>query len=217
MKKLIKEILLITGTAVLIAFAYNMFSPKPLSWIYKPREIAVVHDTELIIESQPIESATSDRTIPDTAIDTMSMETETASETVADTQQISNDIDGISATKEEKPNKMDYDILKTLKYEQVVENMNNPDFLLVDARHKEEWEKAHIGNAINITPPYEGELDVYFKKLSVLPHNKIIVVYCTGGSCEASHRVATDLRAISYEHVFLYSGGWDDWTKMRGK
>ena len=66
-------------------------------------------------------------------------------------------------------------------------------------------------------PPYEGNLNAYFTHLSVLPHDKIIVVYCTGGSCDASHRVASDLKAIGYTRVFLYSGGWDDWIKKRGK
>ncbi len=218
MKRLIKEILLITIIASAIAFAYNIFSSKSLPWVYKPKEIAIVNDSDLLINTDSAIDDTNSIVKPNTDIDTIitATDNEQAPKSDIDTLKILTEQTEITASEEESQNKSNNDELKTLKYEQVLANLNNTDFFFVDARHKEEWEKAHIGNAINITPPYDDDLETYFKKLYLLPHNKIIVVYCTGGSCEASHRVASDLKAIGYERVFLYSGGWDDWTKKRG-
>ena len=203
-----------------IAIAYNLFSPNPLPWIYKEKVIPVVHDTELakLTETkneQKIDTTTSiendNLTVKKVAIDTSTTLTEKKDTNV-------NKLIAKNETKQETENEQiqsteKQNELRTLNYQQVMKVIDNPAFLLIDARHKEEWEKAHIGNAINITPPYEGDTDSYFQKIMSLPHDKILVVYCTGGSCDASHKVASDLISLGFKRVFLYSGGWDDWTK----
>ena len=219
MKKLLKEIVIITLIASLIAIAYNLFNSKPLPWVFKPKEIVAVHDTELTVKKTQ-EQKFDTTIVADTVVRTDSEKVEVRTDTsIIVEKEIPQNKNNKIEENTEQSKKLDNEEslpLKTLNYEQVLKNIDNSDFLFVDARHKDEWEKAKIGNAVNIVPPYEGDVENYFKKLMALPHDKIIVVYCTGGSCEASHRVATDLKSIGYERVFLYSGGWDDWTKKRG-
>ncbi len=100
---------------------------------------------------------------------------------------------------------------KTLTYEQVVKLLDNPDFIFIDARDKEKYEAGHIGNATNIFP-YEEE-DIYMEKIYSLPRDKKIVVYCDGGNCDLSHHLAEDLVINGYENVFIYSGGWEQWSQ----
>ena len=214
MKKLLKEIALIVIMASAIAVAYNLFSPKPLPWIYKRKVIPLVHDTELIpMTAHTSVSSTDSISVKDTLPtssnipDTLKAEKDTVKQDLLAEKQ-SVDEKNTEIEEESTGNK-----LKTLNYKQVLKVKNNPEFLLIDARHPEEWKEEHIGNAINIEPPYEGNTDEYFKKLMSVPQDKIIVVYCTGGSCDASHKVASDLMSLGYKRVFLYAGGWDDWTK----
>lgn len=220
MKKLIKDILFITIMASAIAIAYNLFSPKPLPWIYKEKVIPLVHDTELAKLTDTENKKQIDITA---SVDTVTVKKdEIHTDTLVNEKKSSSDEklivknETIQEKEQEQIQSTDkQNGLKTLNYKQVLKIIDNPKFLLIDARHKEEWEEEHIGNAINITPPYEGNTDSYFKKLMSLPNGKIIVVYCTGGSCDASHKVASDLIAIGYKRVYLYAGGWDDWTKKR--
>lgn len=205
-----------------IAIAYNLFSPKPLPWIYKEKVIPLVHDTELAKLTGTENKKQIDTT---SSVDTLTVKKdEIHTDTLLNAKKSSLDEKLIvkNETIQEKEQEQiqstdEQNGLKTLNYQQVLKIIDNPNFLLIDARHKEDWEKEHIGNAINITPPYEGNTDSYFKKIMSLPGDKIIVVYCTGGSCDASHKVASDLIAIGYKRVFLYSGGWDDWIKKNGR
>jgi len=203
-----------------IAVVYNLFSSKPLPWIYKQKVIPIVHDTELLSLSghdKETNTEATDTTVIEDTLQTKTSDTITT-ETKQDTieQELLSDKKSTIESEKENYDETQEKKLKTLNYNQVLKIINNPDFILIDARHPEEWEKEHIGNAINIEPPYEGDIDSYFKKLMAVPQNKILVVYCTGGSCDASHKVASDLMSLGYTRVYLYSGGWDDWIK-KGK
>ncbi len=104
---------------------------------------------------------------------------------------------------------------KTLTYDQVLKLLDNPDFIFIDARSKENYEAGHIGNASNIFP-YDDE-DVYMEKIYSLPRDKKIVVYCDGGNCDLSHHLAEDLVINGYENVFIYTGGWEEWSQKNSE
>jgi rhodanese-related sulfurtransferase len=95
-------------------------------------------------------------------------------------------------------------------YDQVLRMIDNPDFVLVDARREETWAEGHIGNAVNIFPYDPNE--VVFEKCFNLPPDKKIVVYCEGGDCDSSHLlVEILLNQVLLENVYIYTGGWEDW------
>ncbi len=224
MKKLLKEIAIITFTATLIAVVYNFFSSESLPWIYKPVQPPVVHDTELVLttveEANPATDTLSEAV---ETIDTIRAEDEFEKEKEAEIQTEPDKAEDVTTQKTEstdknaEPSNDDEAELKTLNYEQVTKNLDNPAFIFIDARPKHEWEEDRIGNAIHIAPPYDGNVNEYFQSLMTLPKNKILVVYCSGGTCEASHKVASDLKSLGFKKVFLYAGGWDDWIKRRGQ
>jgi len=84
--------------------------------------------------------------------------------------------------------------------------------IFVDARDDDHYHAGHIPGAF--------QLDHYRPEnylATVLPASQAaqqIVVYCKGGSCEDSEQTAIFLRdaGIPKERLFVYAGGFDDWT-----
>jgi rhodanese-related sulfurtransferase len=102
----------------------------------------------------------------------------------------------------------------SITYEQMLKIIENPDFIIVDARNPVDFAKSKIGNAVNIFP-YLEESEVIPKILD-LPQNKKIVVYCDGGTCDASHKVVEIMKNFGYNNVYLYQAGWEEWSKKKG-
>lgn len=103
---------------------------------------------------------------------------------------------------------------KTVTYEQMLKIINSDDFIIIDARSADYFNINKIGNAINIFP-YDDET-VVMNKIFDLPQDKKIVVYCDGGNCDSSHKIAEILLNFGYDNTYIYSGGWDEWTKKQG-
>ncbi len=100
-----------------------------------------------------------------------------------------------------------------IRIDQVEKLLANPDVLFIDARKANEFERGHIGNAINIfTPEFEQNIP----RIIGLPREKPIVVYCGGGACELSHELAAHLVGLGFTRVFVYVGGWNEWEKKKG-
>ena len=80
----------------------------------------------------------------------------------------------------------------------------------VDARSRAKFEHAHIPGALLLN---EDEWDTLIAPfLDAWDPDKTIIVYCDGGSCEASHKVAERLRAdLKIGNVHVLKGGWGAW------
>lgn len=83
------------------------------------------------------------------------------------------------------------------------------DFLLVDARSKEEYQEAHIRGAVNIPEKQFEELQ------SLLPgsKNSLLVFYCNGVKCGKSKRTAKKAGALGYTNLAVYSDGFPVWEE----
>ncbi len=81
------------------------------------------------------------------------------------------------------------------------------DACFLDVRPKEEYEKLAISNAISIPV---GELE---RKLSVLPTDKLIIVYCRGGLCLYADEAVTFLVKKGYQAIRLEEEVLE-WKKM---
>jgi rhodanese-related sulfurtransferase len=222
MKKLISEILLIMVFSTAIGMVYNMFTPKPLPLLYKKNEVQAVSDSTLMNDldkekvSVPVQvSPKTESYIKDT-IPVVEIEKNS---------NIANQIQTKEIQKEKPENKPDIEktenvqnqkpILKFVNYKQMLQLINNPNVVIIDARGKDDFDKGHIGNAVNIFPYDEQE--VYYRKLSLLQRDKLLVCYCDGGNCDLSHDVCNELLALGYQKVYLYPGGWEDWLKNNKK
>ncbi len=79
------------------------------------------------------------------------------------------------------------------------------DFVLVDARTREEFAAGHIPGAVNL--PYR-EIDE--ATLGMLPPDQLVVTYCWGPHCNAATKAAAALAALGYR-VKEMLGGLEYW------
>jgi rhodanese-related sulfurtransferase len=87
------------------------------------------------------------------------------------------------------------------------------DFLLIDARTKEEYQEAHIANALSIP---ENKFE---EAASILPANKnsLIVFYCNGVKCGKSKKAAKKADAMGYNNILVYGEGFPVWEEKGNK
>lgn len=90
------------------------------------------------------------------------------------------------------------------------------DFVLVDLRSAEEYEKEHIVGAVNI-PAYKdkdhsdyGAVDRIVSAFQSLPANRTIIVYCYSSACMTGRKVGQMLaeHGIYVQHLGI---GWNEW------
>ena len=90
------------------------------------------------------------------------------------------------------------------------------NFILVDLRSQEEYEKEHIVGALNI-PAYidkdtsdYGAVDRIVDEFSKLPKNKDIIVYCYSMPCMTGRKIGKMLaeKGIYVKHLGI---GWNEW------
>jgi len=83
------------------------------------------------------------------------------------------------------------------------------EFTLIDARTKEEYDEAHIIEAINVNEKgFEAQA-------SQLPSdtNALLVIYCNGVKCGKSKKVAAKAEAAGYTNITLYNEGFPVWEE----
>jgi rhodanese-related sulfurtransferase len=84
--------------------------------------------------------------------------------------------------------------------------------VILDARPEIFHRLGHVPGAISL--PREEFESSYNKQRSFLEKDKSqpITVYCSSSSCEDSLMVAEALKKLAYTHVYVFKGGWNDWT-----
>jgi thiosulfate/3-mercaptopyruvate sulfurtransferase len=104
---------------------------------------------------------------------------------------------------------------------EIVAHLEDPEWVLVDARTPEEYEKGHIPGAVNVNylrnisedglPVWRpaDDLRAMYAAAGVTP-DKHVVPYCATGARSA----VTDftLRWLGYPSVALYSASWQEWN-----
>jgi rhodanese-related sulfurtransferase len=84
--------------------------------------------------------------------------------------------------------------------------------LWVDARSRAKYERAHIPGAVLLNEDEWNKLVPAF--LDAWDPDVPVVVYCDGGSCDASHAIAGRLRTeLKIERVHVLKGGWSAWPQ----
>ncbi|MCL4386705.1 MAG: rhodanese-like domain-containing protein [Cyanobacteria bacterium] len=86
--------------------------------------------------------------------------------------------------------------------------ISDKDYLFIDVRSKESYDKSHVKDAINI-PVAEIK-----KNLDKIPKNKIIIVYCSGTGCNISSAAAEVLVQNGFTQVYKMGGlGINEWIE----
>ncbi len=212
MKKFLIESSLIVGFTLIVAITYNTLNPNGLNLFHKP---PAVQDT-LLEKLLSTPTNYSNHTEKKQDLDQQKL----ASANATKSQSNSNETADIQTSKspESNPTRESRTDLVEITYSQLIKYLKHPNLILIDARRAEDFARAHIDKAINIFA-YEEDINQYFKSLSTIPmdDSKVIIVYCDGGACEASHKVAMDLIRLGHKNVFVYSGGWEEWSNIQNK
>lgn len=232
--KIIQEMLLISVFAASLAFLYNFVQPKE-------KQLALIRQAPLVISDSLLDAglstSNSNNISSNSSLDNTNNKAANP-ENTTNTNQVNNSIDNknknsskidsiknikdsknvVNSSKVENstkstPNPQASEVLtKTVTFEQIKSRLNNPNFLIIDARSPEDFAKGHIGEAINIFP--HEDQSTYLDKIFKLNRDKTFIVYCTGGTCDLSHELAKDMLNFGHQRVFIYTGGWDEWVKL---
>lgn len=84
--------------------------------------------------------------------------------------------------------------------------------IILDARPEIFHRLGHVPGALSL--PREVFETAYAKRRSLLAadQSQLIAVYCSGISCEDSQMVAEALVKLGYSRIFVFKGGWSEWT-----
>jgi rhodanese-related sulfurtransferase len=82
--------------------------------------------------------------------------------------------------------------------------------VFVDARDNEEFAAGHIRGARHID--YEHAAEQWEAAMQGVPPSSPVVVYCNGEGCNSSQLVADALRNVGYREVYVFFGGWPEWS-----
>ena len=82
-------------------------------------------------------------------------------------------------------------------------------FVFVDARSRDDYDEAHIKGAVSLPV---GQFDEKIEEfLERYPPEKAIITYCSGRTCEDSHRLAQLLLAFGYIEINVFIDGYPGW------
>ena len=203
--------IIIVLIASIVGIFYNLLLPNPLPWKYTEKEIITVADSLLFPSGQdPIDTVKANkRNIKDSITNYQSNINPNLNDKNDHSQT------PITNNKSEEPQiEESQGSIKSISYSQLLKILNNPDFIIIDARRPDEFNKGHIPGAINIYAL--DEPDIRVPKMLNLQNNKTLIVYCDGGNCDLSHELANELiNVVHYPKVFIYSGGWEEWANKQ--
>jgi rhodanese-related sulfurtransferase len=107
---------------------------------------------------------------------------------------------------------------KVVTFETVMgELLGQPGVVFIDARDEGTFSSARMpgarhldAEALEADPGYGASL------LTELPQESVLVIYCGGGGCDLSIRLARILSERGWSRTLVYEGGWQEWTDMGG-
>jgi thiosulfate/3-mercaptopyruvate sulfurtransferase len=104
--------------------------------------------------------------------------------------------------------------------DEVMESLDDPDVVILDARTPEEHAEGHIPGAVNLNFPLNAsseppkvwkpadELQTMYDDVGATPE-KMVIPYCASGVRSAV--TAFTLHLLGYENIALYTGSWLEW------
>jgi rhodanese-related sulfurtransferase len=93
------------------------------------------------------------------------------------------------------------------------ERFDNGMGFFIDARSEEDYRKGHILNALSLP---EEDFDNRIEEVKgLIPGGSdfVVIVYCGGEECDASTKLAENLKNYGYKNVRVFFGGWSEWVK----
>jgi rhodanese-related sulfurtransferase len=224
MKSSLRDAAVIVALAIVLGVIYNAaFSVKPLPWIRQPRTVDTASTDALmqVLSKHADSSASSDASSlqqspqqPPPMQSAATPKRDSTKASAAIQQQTTQP--RLPPKNDLVPQADDHGKVRAVTYDQVRMMLRNEDVLFMDARRKDEYDGGHIPRAINVDiqlfeldPNYRNQT---MQMLYSLGKRRPVVTYCGGGNCELSHKLSDVLVSIGFEHVFIYLGGWNEYS-----
>lgn len=83
---------------------------------------------------------------------------------------------------------------------------------IVDARARDKFAEGHLPGAVRLE--LKDFMDSVPAKLGLLDRSKMVIVYCGGGHCDESERVAEQLEGSGFKPIFIIHDGFPGWKAM---
>jgi rhodanese-related sulfurtransferase len=82
-------------------------------------------------------------------------------------------------------------------------------FVFVDARSQDDYDEGHIKGAVSLpVGRFDEKIETFLEQY---PPEKAIVTYCSGRTCEDSHRLTQLLLAFGYTEINVFIDGYPGW------
>ena len=86
---------------------------------------------------------------------------------------------------------------------------DSQNFVFVDARSRDDYDEGRIKGAVSLpVGQFDEKIEVFLEQYSP---EKAIITYCSGRSCEDSHRLAQLLLALGYTEINVFIDGYPGW------
>lgn len=201
----LRDIALFVFIAIGLAIGFNAMNPKAIAWI-KPefeRQTASQSEIDKYLRHVPPPPVQQRDIIQQAPV----VETSAERATVA-TAEPESKIAPTTTTFAPEPG-----VIREISYDMFVRLLDGTRHYLIDARGADKFALGHINGAANF---YGGEVQSRIPDiLANVPRDRVIMIYCDGGECELSHHVADVLKQFGYGPMFIYTGGWAEWTSKR--
>ncbi|MEE8169514.1 MAG: rhodanese-like domain-containing protein [Phycisphaerae bacterium] len=94
-----------------------------------------------------------------------------------------------------------------ISFDDVREHLLNASAIFIDARKPDAYAEGHLEGAYNVpSDDIESFMDALYMNVS---NDALLIVYCDGGNCEASHQVADFLKQSGFGGVKIFKDGWE--------
>ena len=91
----------------------------------------------------------------------------------------------------------------------VAERLFSDSVLFIDARAEEYYNEGHIPNSI-----CNDDFDsLVYQIEDIITYKNGFVVYCSDDDCGSSEDLAYQLQDQGFINIYLFKGGWKQWTK----
>lgn len=134
------------------------------------------------------------------------------------TERLDRAITGLTAKEKGIPNEEKKDtpsnesVPESLTLNQFQAYVTGKKVLILDARPELFHRIGHVPGSIALP---RDEFEIYYKKHQAemeKDKGQLLVIYCSGGSCEDSGLLSETLKKLGYTNVGIFRGGWDEWT-----
>ncbi|HEV8537876.1 MAG TPA: rhodanese-like domain-containing protein [Bacteroidota bacterium] len=197
-----REIAIILSLSIILALAYNAFSPKGLSLIRVEPLKQLVSDSTLFSPTGTDTSGT-----PAGPPDTAKWSSIKVIAPLHD--RALRNPDSMKAVVKKGNEATVYRIISLDQLNRLLKARRG---FLIDARNEEDYLKGHIKGAHNV---YGQEPEKHVEHLVQIPRDTLVVIYCNNPECHLGRFLAEFMAVMEFKNMVLYDDGWDGWEKAK--